>query len=306
MLAARRRARYGSLLALPVVRLWAAKRTPSESAACLCCSRARVDRLVTADRPGPLGLAPAADGPRGPPGRTTVLPPSLQRSRRALRKAAPRASGWCRTRWRWAPLAVTWPAKRGRTVAAETGRRWGHAGGWGWQRAKRVAQDNDPQRGARLARLRWVCEPLQAWELLGCAAALAMPWRPKGGDAWRPTGGQGAVRTPGQHEQPSLAGALAVVPGRLLHCRGARTPTALCRDRLSGRATTYPPTQSQRLSVGRENDNMHPAKAVAQGLARPPRFPWWFFPPYCPRATPMARALGDVHDQGTRPHTRKR
>jgi hypothetical protein len=46
MLAARRRARYGYLLALHVLRLCAAGRHPTEIAAFLLCSRSRVYRLV--------------------------------------------------------------------------------------------------------------------------------------------------------------------------------------------------------------------------------------------------------------------
>ena len=46
MLAALRRARYGYRRALPVVRLGAAGRKPTEMAACLCCSRSRLYRIV--------------------------------------------------------------------------------------------------------------------------------------------------------------------------------------------------------------------------------------------------------------------
>ena len=42
-----------------------------------------------------------------PPGRTTVLLPTLRRSLLALLKAPPRAYGWCRTRWSCATLALT-------------------------------------------------------------------------------------------------------------------------------------------------------------------------------------------------------
>lgn len=46
MLAALRRARYGSLLALHVLLLCAAGRSPTEIAALLCCSRSSVYRIV--------------------------------------------------------------------------------------------------------------------------------------------------------------------------------------------------------------------------------------------------------------------
>jgi hypothetical protein len=46
MLAALRRARYGDLLALPVLRLCVAGRTPTDIAAFLFCARSSVYRLV--------------------------------------------------------------------------------------------------------------------------------------------------------------------------------------------------------------------------------------------------------------------
>jgi hypothetical protein len=106
MLAALRRARYGDLLALQVFLLGAAKRTPSAMAACLCCSRSSVSRIVTASRTGTPGFERAADGPRGPPGRPTVLTQALKRALVALLQAAPHPFGGCRTRWSGAPLAV--------------------------------------------------------------------------------------------------------------------------------------------------------------------------------------------------------
>src|SRR5687767_11352001 len=123
MLAALRRARYGYLLALHVLLLCAAGRTPTEIAACLFCSRSSVYRTVRASRAGTLDLTVDEDGQLLPPVRTTVLTPSLQRSLRAVLKAVPHAYGWCRTRWSCATLSATLQSKRGITVSAETMRR---------------------------------------------------------------------------------------------------------------------------------------------------------------------------------------
>ena len=51
---------------------------------------------------------------------------------------------------------------------------------------------------------------------------------------------------------------------------------------------------------------IHQAKAVEDWLAAHPRFTLLFLPTYCPRANPIERALGDVHDLCTRNHTRQR
>jgi transposase len=45
---------------------------------------------------------------------------------------------------------------------------------------------------------------------------------------------------------------------------------------------------------------------VEQWIERHPRLARLWLPTYGPRANPMERAFGDVHDQCTRNHTRKR
>jgi integrase len=106
MLAELRRARYGYLLALHLLLLCAAGRTPSEVASVLFCSRSSVYRSVRAYRAGTLtceGASEHATQRR----RLRLLTPSLKRSVQALLRTAPRAYGWCRTRWSCATLNQT-------------------------------------------------------------------------------------------------------------------------------------------------------------------------------------------------------
>jgi transposase len=55
-----------------------------------------------------------------------------------------------------------------------------------------------------------------------------------------------------------------------------------------------------------DNYCRHKAKAVEQWLASHPRFTLLWFPTYGPRAKPIERARGDVHDKWARHHKRKR
>ena len=55
-----------------------------------------------------------------------------------------------------------------------------------------------------------------------------------------------------------------------------------------------------------DNYRIHKAKAVEQWLAAHPRFALLWLPTYCPRANPIERAFGDVHDKCTRNHKRTR
>src|SRR5215831_11334896 len=234
-----RRARYGYLLAFHILLLCAAGRTPTEIAVFLFCSRSSVYRIVRAYRTGRLGVQINEDGHLSIAVQTTVLLPWLTRSLVPLLKAAPRAYGWCRTRWSCATLAATLKEKHGVEVSAETRRRWLHEIGWVWKRAKLVAKDDDPQRGERLAWIRWHAEQLQADEVLVFADELDIHLLPKVGAAWMPKGPQVEVMPPGKNEKHSLAGALNLTTGVLHHCLGPRKTHALFRDLLALLDHTY-------------------------------------------------------------------
>jgi putative transposase len=306
MLAELRRARYGYLLALHILLLCTMGRNPTEIAAVLFCSRSSVYRVVRAYRAGTLGLKHDAQGRLTPPVRTTMLFPTLRRSLLALLKAAPRAHGWCRTRWSCATLALTLEAERGIKVSAETMRRWVHEVGWVWKRAKLVAKDDDPHRVDRLARIRFIYEQLRLCEAMVFADELDIHLLPKAGYAWMPQGTQLEVMTPGQNEKHYLAGALDLSTGTLLHCLGPRKTNALFRDLLGRLEASYPAERYTRLYVVVDNYKIHKAKAVDQWLASHPRLTLLWLPTYCPRANPIERAFGDVHDCCTRNHQRKR
>lgn len=247
--------------------------------------------------------------PRGrliPPIRTTVLVPTLRRSLLARLTAPPRAYGWCRTRWRGATLALTLQTRRGVNVSAATRRRWLHALGWVWKRATLAASDDAPQRGDRLARIRYAFQPLKPWEAMVFADELDIHLVPNVGGAWMPKGPQLEVMTPGQNQQHDLAGALELTPGTLHHGLSPRTTHALVRDRLPVLEARYPAERYPRLSVVVDHDKIPQATAAEPWLAAHPRFARRFWPTYGPRAHPIERAFGDVHDGCTRHHQRQR
>jgi hypothetical protein len=128
-------------------------------------------------RAGGLGIRIGHDGQLSIAVQTTALMPWLTRSLGTILKAAPRAYGWCRTRWSCATLAATLQAKHGIEVSAETVRRWLHEIGWVWKRAKLVAKDDDLHRIERLARMRCQHEHLQAHEVMVFADALILDSR---------------------------------------------------------------------------------------------------------------------------------
>jgi transposase len=306
LLAELRRARYGYLLALHVLLLGAAGRTPTEIAAVLFCSRSSVYRVVQAFHAGSLGEEAGAEEGQRPPGRLSVLAPALKRSLLGILQAAPRACGWCRTRWSCATIALEVQARRGLVVSAETVRRWLHELGWEWKRAKLVAKDDDPQRVEKLARIRSAFEHLGAGVALAFADELDISLLPKVGYQWTPKGEQVEVLTPGTNEKRYLAGALDIATGTTQHCVWYRKTTGLFLDLLATLDQAYPARQVSCLSVVVDNSKIHYAGEVEKWLAAHPRFHLLFLPTYCPKANPIERAFGDVHDKCTRNHTRKR
>ena len=305
MRAALRRARYGYLLALPVLLLGAAGRTPSEVASVLLCSRSSVYRIVRAYRAGTLRFAETSEHAMQQR-RLRLLTPSLKRSVYALLKTPPRALGRCRTRWSCATLAVELQGRRGITVSVETMRPWRHEVGWEWERAKVTAKDEAPARVEKLARIRLALEQLRAGAALFFADELEISLLAKGGYQWLPKGAQGADMTPGTNEKRYLAGALDLTTGTITHCVWYRKQTGLFLDLLATLDRTHPAPLFSHLTIVVDNAKRHKAKKVQQWLAAHPRFELLYLPTYCPRANPIERAFGDVHDQCTRNHTRKR
>lgn len=300
-----RRARYGYLLALHLLLLCAAGRTPSEVASVLFCSRSSVYRIIRAYRAGTLTFEEATEQATQKR-RLRLLTPSLKRSVSALLKTVPRTYGWCRTRWSCAVLATELQIRRGIQVSAETMRHWLHELGWEWKRAKLAAKDDDPQRVEKLARIRLAFEQLRAGVALFFADELDISLLPKVGYQWMPKGEQVEVMTPGTNEKRYLAGALELTTGTLTQCVWYRKQTGLFLDLLDTLDRTHPAPLFSHLTVVVDNAKIHHAEKVQQWLAAHPRFELLYLPTYCPRANPIERAFGDVHDKCTRNHTRKR
>jgi transposase len=299
-----RAARWGGWLVLHILLLLAQQRSPTDIAHWLLCSRSTVYAAAHAWQLGRRPWEAESDLASGP------LPLGLTAARRrsllALLKKAPFVYGWCRTRWSCEALAETLRQRWGWRMSAETVRRWLHALGWRWKRTKLVAKDNDPERISKLAHIRWLWETLRPRQVLLFADELDIHLLPKSGYQWMKEGTQTTVMTPGQNEKRYLAGAWDVRTGQVHHCVWARKTNGLFRDLLDALAAAYPARHFDRISVVVDNYKIHKAQAVQRWLAAHPRFELVFLPTYCPRANPIERIFGDVHDRVTRNHRRKR
>jgi transposase len=299
-----RGARWGGWLVLHILLLLAQQRSPTDIASWLLCSRSTVYAAAHAWRLGRRPWETTLDtaGVPLPAG----LTPARRRSLLALLQKAPFVYGWSRTRWSCAALAETLWQRGGWRVSAETVRRWLHALGWSWKRAKLVAKDNDPERVPKLAYIRLLWETLRPRQVLLFADELDIALLPKTGYQWMKKGTQVEVMTPGKNEKRYLAGAWDVRTGQVHHRVWARKTNGLFRDLLDSLVAAYPVRRFDRIYVVVDNYKIHKAQAVHRWLAAHPQMELVFLPTYCPRANPIERIFGDVHDRVTRNHKRKR
>ncbi len=110
--------------------------------------------------------------------------------------------------------------------------------------------------------------------------------------------------TPGTNQKRYLAGALNYLTGKITYVIGERQNRWLFIDLLKAIDRQF--LAATKIYLVADNYRIHQAKAVVEWLANHPRFAIVWLPSYCPRANPMERAFGDVHDKCTRNHQRTR
>jgi transposase len=237
-----------------------------------------------------------------------LRPPRLSRWQKKLHtllQYKPRLFGWCRTRWSCACLALTLAASGEIKLSRETIRQEVRAAGYVWKRAKHKAPDKDPQRAAKLARIRYLFENQRPDELILFADELDIDLLPKLGYQWMLKGTQLEVETPGQNQKSYVAAALDPRTGELYHVVGPNKNNVLFRQLLD-LILKKAPKRYRKIYVICDNYRIHKAKAVDKWLAAHPRLSLEWLPTYCPQANPIERTFGDVHDKVTRNHMRKK
>jgi putative transposase len=292
-----RQARYGHLLAIHILLLYAAGKSPTEIADFLFCSRSSVYRSVKAYRAARLDWQ-----------RDDQSSPRLSRWQKMLRsliKLSPRVLGWCRVRWSCAALSVTLAVLAQINVSRETVRLELKAAGYVWKRAKLKGRDDDPERARRLARIRLLFENQRPDELILFADELDIDLLPKVGYQWMLKGTQLEIRTPGKNQKHYLAAALNPATGQNYYVLGPKKNNVLFRKLLDHLQQNFR-KRYRKIYVVCDNYKIHKAKAVNRWLEEHSRFELVWLPSYCPRANPIERVFGDVHDKCTRNHTRRR
>jgi hypothetical protein len=154
--------------------------------------------------------------------------------------------------------------------------------------------------------MRLAVEQLRAGMALFFAEELDINLLAKLGYQGMPKGEQVEGLTPGTNAKRSRAGALDLTTGTITPWVWDRKQPGLFLERLATLARTSLAPLFPHLTVVVANATLHKAKRVQQWGATQPRFALVYLPTSCPDANPLERAVGDVHDQCTRTHTRNR
>jgi transposase len=179
--------------------------------------------------------------------------------------------------------------------------------GYRWKRARHTARDSDPERAGKLALIRAVYEHLRPFEKLFFADEMDIHLLPKLGYEWMPKGTQAEVMTPGKNRKMYLAAALDKLTGKVLYVTAERKTQELflsLLERVEQACTAA--GRISRIYVVVDNYRIHKTARVERWLGSHPRIKLVWQPTYCPRANPIERVFGDVHDKCTRNHRRKR
>jgi transposase len=129
---------------------------------------------------------------------------------------------------------------------------------------------------------------------------------PKLGYEWMRRGIQTEVMTPGKNRKRYLAAALDKVTGKVLHVTGEHKTHALFISVLERVERAFPSSVVSRIYVVPDNYKIHKTPEVESWLGSHQRIELLWLPTYCPRANPVERVFGDVHDKCTRNHKRER
>ena len=216
----------------------------------------------------------------------------------------PRDFGFFRSRWTCATVVVLLQEDHGIRVSRETVRRWLHEQDLVWRRPRPVLGPKDPQRPAKLRKIRALLRHLPADEIAVFQDEVDINTNPKIGSMWMRKGQQAEVVTPGQNNKRYLAGSLNWRTGQLLITQGQQRNADLFLahlDELRRRLRRY-----RRIHVICDNAIFHHperCRKVRDYLAQwGHRIILHFLPTYAPETNPIERVWWHLHEEITRNH----
>ena len=219
-------------------------------------------------------------------------------------QCSPRDFGFLCSRWCCGVVVVLLAEVSHVRVSPETVRRWLHRENLVWRRPRPVLGPTDPQRPAKLRKLRKLLRNLPADEIAVFQDEVDVNLNPKIGSMWMPRGEQAEVPTPGTNEKRYLAGSLNWRTGDVVVTEGlpreGRNAALFLRhlDDLRYHLRRY-----HKIHVICDNAKFHDCRAVQAYLRRwGQRIELHFLPTYSPEANPIERIWWHLHEEITRNH----
>lgn len=216
----------------------------------------------------------------------------------------PRDFGFLRSRWCCGVIVLLMAEIHHTAVSGETVRRWLHRERLVWRRPRPVLKPKDPQRAAKMRKLRELLAHLRDDEIALFQDEVDINTNPKIGAMWMRCGEQAAVETPGTNEKRYLAGSLNWRTGEAVITEGVpregRSTALFLRhlDDLRSRLRRY-----RVIHVICDNASFHDSARVRSYLAEwGGRIVLHFLPTHAPEANPIERLWWHLHENITRNH----
>ncbi len=216
----------------------------------------------------------------------------------------PRDFGFLRSRWACATIVLLLHEKYDLTVSRETVRRWLHRGNLVYRRPRPVLGPTDPERQAKLDRLRQLLAHLPDDETVLWQDEVEVHTNPKIGRMWMVQGHQAEVATPGTNTKRYLAGSIHWRTGQVFVTaavpKQGRDAALFIRhlEDLRRRLRRY-----RKIHVICDNAKFHTSQAVIEYLwAHEGRIEVHLLPNYAPDLNPIERVWWVLHEHLTRNH----
>lgn len=216
-------------------------------------------------------------------------------------KRTPRDFGFLRSRWCCAVVVIVLWEFCAVRVSAETVRRRLRGAGLVWRRPRPTLRPKDPEREAKIARIRALLADLPPDEIAVFQDEVDVNTNPKIGPMWMMRARQAQVPTPGVNHKRYLAGSLNWRTGMLIATEGPRRNSELFVEHLEDLCRHL--RRYRKIHVICDNAIFHNCHAVWDFLKQHPgRIVLHFLPKYAPEANPIERIWWHLHEEITRNH----
>jgi transposase len=219
-------------------------------------------------------------------------------------RRTPRDFGFVRSRWCCGVIVLLVWRYYATRVSPETVRRRLREAGLVWRRPRPVLRPVDPERKAKLRRIRALLADLPEDQIALFQDEVDINSNPKIGAMWMTRGDQAPVETPGKNEKRYLAGSLNWRTGQLIATEGrpreGRNSALFIRhlEDLCWHLRRY-----RSIHVICDNASFHHSGPVRNYLERRrSRIVLHFLPTYAPEANPIERVWWHLHEEITRNH----